>query len=399
MTKYYFALRTSDESHNWSSVSNTVTAKTPDTVIITWERTYGGPRNEWASAVLNTAEGYLIAGLTSSYGKGYGDMWLVQVDKYGEILWNKTYGTGQDEEVRSIIQLPDGYVMTGESGFLDPISFLAAYIVRTDLSGNELWSTRWLGWGWTLPWAIVSSVTNDGYVVMGWTVYDNFEEPPRSSDFIISIDEQGHITDSLFLDDFEGLEYFGGRSMVAVSDGYLIGGQIGGVPHTTCIVWVSADFANITIKPISLDASLYSMTAAPSGGAIAVGWTADYSDVSDLLLMKINEFGDVEWSNSYHYGDVDVGDFGYAVASCPDGGYVATGLSMRETEADLYMVKVDSKGQKEWDRRYGEVVSAELGLAPTPTPDGGYLIAGSFWPNGLPPSDLLLIKTDAYGGL
>ncbi|MBU1320013.1 MAG: fibronectin type III domain-containing protein [candidate division Zixibacteria bacterium] len=396
MTKYYFALRTSDESHNWSEVSNTISAKTPDTLIITWERTYGGSRNEWASAVLNTAEGYLIAGLTASYGNGYGDMWLVHVDPYGEVVWQKTYGTGQDDQVRSMIEVSDGYVLAGESGFLDPTtSFLAAYIVRTDLSGNEIWSTRWLGLGYTLPWTILPSLTTDGYVVMGWTEYYEFEELPRNATFIISIDEDGRVTDSLFLDDTEGLEDFGGRAMVVVSDGYLIGGTLYNDP---CIVKLSADLTDVSIKPIAQYCVLYSMADSPDGGAIAVGQT-DYSDVSDLLLMKISESGDVEWSNSYSYGDVDVREDGYTVASCPDGGYVATGLTMRGTEADLYMVKVDSKGRKEWDRRYGEVVSAELGLAPTPTPDGGYLIAGSFWPNGLPPSDLLLIKTDAYGGL
>ncbi|MFH1892844.1 MAG: fibronectin type III domain-containing protein [Candidatus Zixiibacteriota bacterium] len=395
MTKYYFALRTSDESHNWSAVSNTVSAKTPDTVIITWERTYGGSGNEWASAILNTPDGYLIAGRTTSYGRGYGDIWLVQVDPYGDIVWQKTYGTGQDEEVRSIIQISDGYVLAGESGFLEysPHSF-AAYIVGTDLSGNERWSVRWWGWGNAMIWTILPSLTG-GYIAMGWTYTGNLVEHPRSSTFIVSLDQHGEITDSLFLDETDELESFGGRAMVSVSDGYLIGGDQFG----PCIVKISADFADISIKPIALEASLSSMAAAPNGGAIATGWTADYSESSDLLLTRISESGDVEWSGSYRYADTDVKDVGYAVVPCPDGGYLAAGATQHGTEVDLYLVKVNSDGQKEWDRRYGQVPSAELGLAPTPAPDGGYLIAGSFWPGGRPPSELFLIKTDAYGGL
>jgi len=243
-------------------------------------------------------------------------------------------------------------------------------------------------------WTILPSLTG-GYIAMGWTYTGNLVEHPRSSTFIVSLDQHGEITDSLFLDETDELESFGGRAMVSVSDGYLIGGDQFG----PCIVKISADFADISIKPIALEASLSSMAAAPNGGAIATGWTADYSESSDLLLTRISESGDVEWSGSYRYADTDVKDVGYAVVPCPDGGYLAAGATQHGTEVDLYLVKVNSDGQKEWDRRYGQVPSAELGLAPTPAPDGGYLIAGSFWPGGRPPSELFLIKTDAYGGL
>lgn len=67
-----------------------------------WQRTYGGPGRDEARFVelVNTSNpdpGYLVVGVTESFGAGGEDIWVLRLDESGDVLWEKTYGgTGTD---------------------------------------------------------------------------------------------------------------------------------------------------------------------------------------------------------------------------------------------------------------------------------------------------------------
>lgn len=78
-------------------------------------------------------------------------------------------------------------------------------------------------------------------------------------------------------------------------------------------------------------------------------------------------------------------DEGTCVQQTSDGGYIVTGVTWSfgtPNEANIWLIKLDSLGHKEWDRAY----EAGWGRSVRQTSDGGYIIAGS-----------KLIKTDEYG--
>ena len=80
-----------------------------------WDKIFGGDLSEIGKSVLQTCDaGYLIAGSTKSYGNGNFDTWLIKTDLSGNEIWTKTYGGIDDDVANSIDFTHDGgYVITG----------------------------------------------------------------------------------------------------------------------------------------------------------------------------------------------------------------------------------------------------------------------------------------------
>lgn len=81
-----------------------------------WQYTYGGAQEDLAYAILQTRDGgYIVAGITDSFGAGGSDMWILKLDPVGRVTWQKTYGDKGEDWARSIVQTKDGgYLVAGD---------------------------------------------------------------------------------------------------------------------------------------------------------------------------------------------------------------------------------------------------------------------------------------------
>jgi hypothetical protein len=58
-----------------------------------WSRFYGGPDNDTAGSIeIVSTGGYIIAGITKSFGAGSDDVYLIRTKTDGDTLWTATYG-------------------------------------------------------------------------------------------------------------------------------------------------------------------------------------------------------------------------------------------------------------------------------------------------------------------
>ncbi|MFH1010077.1 MAG: hypothetical protein V1784_02440, partial [bacterium] len=141
-------------------------AQPPDTL---WTRTYGGSSYEDAYSVQQTADGgYVLAGYTETFGGGNGDVYLVKTNSQGDTLWTRTYGGSTWDWAESVQQTSDGgYIMAGVTN-----SFGAGnedfYLVKTNSQGDTLW-TRTYGGNNADDALSVQQTADGGYIVAGGT--------------------------------------------------------------------------------------------------------------------------------------------------------------------------------------------------------------------------------------
>jgi hypothetical protein len=166
--------------------ANSYLVKTDALGNMQWNKTYGGTDYEFSYSLVRTSDGgYAIAGFTTSLGDV--DCHLVKTDASGSMLWSKTYGGTGDDEAYSVVQTSDGgYALAGLTR-----SFGAGlddcYLVKTDASGNLLWS-RSHG-GTQVDWAYSVVQTSDGgYALAGFT--DSFRSGKRVC-YLVKTDQLG----------------------------------------------------------------------------------------------------------------------------------------------------------------------------------------------------------------
>jgi len=106
-----------------------------------WNKTFGGPKDDFGYFVIQTSDGgYALAGITNSSGAGFEDVWLIKTDASGNVIWNKTYGGTLNDEAYFVMQTKDeGYALAGATYALNA-GLWDAWLIKTDFSGNILWT-------------------------------------------------------------------------------------------------------------------------------------------------------------------------------------------------------------------------------------------------------------------
>jgi hypothetical protein len=107
-----------------------------------WSKTFTA--GTYGNCVQQTSDGgYVMAGASLSGNQM--DILIVKTNAIGHGVWTRIIGaTDSLEFARCICTLPDGYVITGHAGPVPP-GYIDALLMKTDLSGNVLWTRSYGG--------------------------------------------------------------------------------------------------------------------------------------------------------------------------------------------------------------------------------------------------------------
>jgi hypothetical protein len=256
-----------------------------------WHRTLGGPRQERASAIRQTADGgYILVGRTASFGAGGTDLYLVKTDEVGGEVWSQTYGGEDDEEGNDVRQTPDGgflvLAQVTHSAGVYHTQNPDVYLLKTDELGNQIWSQVWAeenveGGHVLLP------VADGGYLIVG---IEGAAGSQSDIDFLLAkIDAAGNQLWERTLGD-EGAVDYGTDAIELPGEGYLITGMSsqrgrGAVPLLKTdaageVVWTR------TLAGGPGNKAAMRAIPGPDGGYLIVGLTDEFGRGFETILIK-----------------------------------------------------------------------------------------------------------------
>jgi predicted secreted protein len=152
-----------------------------------WTRTYGGTQpDEGLGAIPTRDGGYAISGMTSSYGAGSYDLYIIKITSTGVVQWTKTYGTPFIEIGCFGDTLPDGgSIASGTVGYTGITGKF--WLLRLNSVGDTLWTKKFGSSGINLGASCLRTADN-GFIQVGrtWSFATSYDA------WIIKTDQYGN---------------------------------------------------------------------------------------------------------------------------------------------------------------------------------------------------------------
>ncbi len=374
-------LTTSDNGYLISGASNSIkngnkttnplgnfdywVVKTTENGDVEWQKSFGGTANDFVQKVQPTRDGgYLIGGNSNSpysttkkqNAKGLDDIWLVKTDAKGTELWQKGFGGEGIDQLVSITQVSDGYILGGttNSTKINDKSIINTgntefLLIKIDDTGKILWQ-RTFGGKYNEALTNVLATKDGGFLVAG-TSNSIASGGKTATNFGLN-DYWVIKTDKLGIEQWQTT--YGG------SGDDVLSGFIAAQDGTYMLAGSSNSEADNT------------KTKASENG-------------TDFWVLKINEAGSVVWQNQFNQGAVDLLD---AIEQNADrsfliGGYVAgkAATATQKTgttagEKDYAVLRISENGELLWTKYVGSNGDDQIARV-TETRDGGYFLAGT----------------------
>jgi len=275
--------------------------------------------------------------------------------------WARTYYLGGDQNASAVTETSDGGYLIG--GYTWAFGNADMCLIKTDFAGDTEWTMTYEG----AEECTALIPTSDGGCIVAGTA----SVPESYTDYYLAkLDDSGAIEWERTYGTDGADECY---SAYRTSDGgYILCGET----HPSAVYLVKVDSLGTFEWESIIDEGstdrVYAIQETDDGGYIAGGWTFSLgAGATDLYLLKTDSFGEKEWAAAF---GGEYMDYGHYVQQTSDGGYIMTGiLDVTHVESDLYIVKTDASGAMEWDLLTGYDAH---GMYVQEMPDGGYVVAG-----------------------
>lgn len=360
-----------------------------------WARKYGGSNVDIPFSIKVTTDGgTIVAGYTDSRdgdvsaqpNREYWDLWVVKLNRCGDIEWERSLGGTNYESARDIVQTVDGgYIVAGETNSTDG-GVVSGYggtkdiwLLKLNAAGNLLWQKRYGGNGLDIAnhirllddgsfYVLASSSSNDG------NISGNHGAAGYTDGVLMKLDANGTLLWSKCFggsknEEFFDLEIINGRTYIA---GFA-NSTDGDIPpqQKNYDVWLLALDANgnkvySKVYGGSQNDVAYSMTKGKDGSLTLAGYTtSNDGDVSgargsqDYWIININPSnGNKNWQRVLGGSDAD---YANSIITDSNGSYIIGGIAYSGNgdisnplgEGDYWVVKLSAAGSILWNQNIG----------------------------------------------
>jgi uncharacterized delta-60 repeat protein len=399
---------------------------------LTWARTYGGVSIDEAWSIQQTTDGgYVVAGVTQSFGAGGEDFWVLKLDASGYIQWQKTFGGASVDEARSIQQTTDGsYVVAGQTLSFGEGSF-DYWVLKLYPDGTIDWKNTYGGASWDEARSI-QQTTDDGFIVAGRT--QSFGAGGWDA-WVLKLLANGNVDWQKTYGGSNGDKANSIQQTFAADgtlDGYIVAGEtysFGVCDEFDCTDGLDndgdflVDESNGDFWVLKLDAwgnvlwqktfggasydEAWSIQQTTDGGYVVAGWTKSFGMGDyDFWILKLDADGNVDpplgWQKTYGGNNTDVV---FSIQQTTDEGFVVAGYteSFGAGGWDAWVLKLLANGNVDWQKIYGgsngdKAYSIQQTFLSDGTPDG-YVVAGETDSFGAGNTDFWGLKLDADGNI
>jgi len=358
-------------------------------------KTYGSAEDEHAWSIIQTTDGgYAIAGATRSFGAGLDDFLILKLDRYGDIEWTRSIGGPQRDLAYSLFQTSDGgYIVVGIT-----YSFGTGdediMVIKLGSVGNLEWAKTYGGPDLDECYAgSLARTADDGCVFVGGT------KSFGAGDVDIMVVKLGATGNIEWARTF-GYQYrdFGYSVIQTGNGGYVVVGQTMGTavgPGKVLVLRLSPsgdlEWSNMLSGPYTNEA--FEVIQTSDGGYAIVGNTDIPGADLECMVIKLGSTGNLEWAKAIGGPDWDES---YSIAQTPDGGYVVAGITLSYGPDDLFLFKLSATGELVWGRTFGGPSRDALAFLKR-TGDGGFAITGYTESFGVGGRDIMVITVEPDG--
>ena len=374
----------------------TSVTKQVDVEWLTFVKTFGGFNLDTSTDILQT-DGleYVIVGQTFSQGNGEDDVYFLKLGSDGSLIREKTYGGLGRDAGNSISKTSDGgFIIAGSTNSFAAQS-LDAYLVRTTKNGDLIWQENFGGLKLEVGSSVVECL-DGGFLMVGYT--NSFGAGDKDI-YVLKTFSNGTLN---WEKHYGGInDEFGHSVFQTLDGGFIIGGWSNSNDEADMYLLKISSNGDYewekTYGGMGIDYGQAAISTRDGGYAIVGRTTSKGKGKEDLLLIKTNITGDIEWE--FHCGGNEL-DGGYSVDQTSDDGFIIAGRteSFGTGMDDVFLIKISKIGKLEWKKTFGGTTN-DKGFSVTQTADGGFIVTGTTVRPGSGGTEVYLIKTDDQGNV
>ena len=345
-----------------------------------FQKIYGGNLSEEMHSMIRSRDGgFIMVGSTESFGQGNlgsTDAYIVKTDSNGEVKWSKTLGIQTADDAFWIEPtLDSSYIICG--GASDNMYYSGVIVAKISESGNILWQKviekDQAEFGYC-----IRQTTDGGFIIAAQT------QTPADGDFLlIKTDGNGNVQWSKQMGSTPSSEV--PFYVMQTSDhGYLISGTSRYGFYWLHMYTVKTDSTGnlewekaYNTFPFFSKCSVSKVIATSDGGYLIAGGSTRNQPLSDIILLKLDSAGTIQWTKAYGGGDAE---YCGSILQNSNGDYVVCGESASSSGTGYYdalVMLIDSTGHLIKSSLFGSPNGDDGFVSVIALNDGGYMLGGN----------------------